>query len=148
MGNPVLHRRYYLAKMNPCVVYVGRPCERYRQGHHVKILQFAPFFTLHIFFSLYKPDKYIQRLEHAVSVNWFRSEISFGFTKQIVMPKIVIRCKNSVKIPLHFCLFLSYECYFLFYVKEFICSIGLHTLVCQIDVQGQIIVQVGFFMEN
>ena len=102
MGNPVLHRRYYLAKMNPCVVYVGRPCERYRQGHHVKILQFAPFFTLHIFFSLYKPDKYIQRLEHAVSVNWFRSEISFGFTKQIVMPKIVIRCKISVKIPLHF----------------------------------------------
>ena len=50
MGNPVLHRRYYLAKMNPCVVYVGRPCERYRQGHHVKILQFAPFFTLHTFF--------------------------------------------------------------------------------------------------
>ena len=88
------------------------------------LLLFLPYI---FFFSLYKPDKYIQRLEHAVSVNWFRSEISFGFTKQIVMPKIVMRCNNSVKIPLHFCLFLSYECYFLFYVKEFICSIGLHT---------------------
>ena len=81
--------------------------------------------TYFFFYLQYKPDKYIQRLEHAVSVNCFRSEISFDFTQQIVSPKIVIRCKNSVKIPLHFCLFLSYECYFLFYVKEFICSIGL-----------------------
>ena len=44
--NTVLHWRYYLAKMNPCVVYVGRPCERYRQGHHVKILQLQ-FAILH-----------------------------------------------------------------------------------------------------
>ena len=124
MRNPVLHRRYYLAKnQSLCRLRLKVSTRPSRENFAI-----CSFFTVHTFFSLYKPDKYIQRLKHAVSVNWFRSEISFGFTKQIVMPKIVIRCKNSVKIPLHFCLFLSYECYFLFYVKEFICSIGLHTL--------------------